>query len=119
MREATWKVSLRCMPSAVKLLVTEYDDDVLKANLSPDPCHPRALVTLLEGLAMWHGAPLHAVACADEEARACFERVFYAGGLLPLASPLVTLEAVHRNAHRRRIEGLGDFRQLRLLERLR
>lgn len=119
MREATWKVSLRCTTKETKVLVTDGGDDVLKANLSTNPCHPRALVTLMEGLSMWHGAPLRVAACADEEARACFERIFYGDGLLPPASPLVTLDVVWRNPQPRRLDGLGDFRQLRLLERLR
>lgn len=38
---------------------------VLRARLSSSPCHPRALITLLEALSLWHGCPLHAVIDAD------------------------------------------------------
>lgn len=39
----------------------------LRARLSSDPAHPRALITLLESLSLWHGCPLHAVLDADAE----------------------------------------------------
>jgi hypothetical protein len=39
----------------------------LRARLSSSPLHPRALITLLESLSLWHGCPLHAVLDADAE----------------------------------------------------
>jgi hypothetical protein len=102
-----------------QLLVTDMGDDLLKARLTNEPCHPRALVTLAEGLALWHGAPLCIAASADGDARDCFERIFYGGGFLPPASPLVTFEVAHRNTHPQRLHGLGDFRPLRHWEQLR
>lgn len=119
MKRSTWKVSLRCARTATKLLVTDMGDDVLKARLISEPCHPRALVTLIEGLSLWHGAPLCVAACADDDALDRFERVFYAGGFLPPPSPLATFEVNERLGVPHRLRGLGDFRQLRLLEQLR
>ena len=39
----------------------------LRARLSSSPSHPRALISLLESLSLWHGCPLHAVLDADAE----------------------------------------------------
>jgi len=36
-------------------------ETILKAQLSKDPVHPRALATLLEALALWEGQPVRAV----------------------------------------------------------
>jgi hypothetical protein len=119
MRQSSWKVSLRCARTATKLLVTDMGNDLLKARLTTVPGHPRALVTLIEGLSLWHGAPICVAACADEDARDCFEHIFYGGGFLPPASPLVSFEVVERLGAPRRLRGLGDFRQLRLLEQAR
>lgn len=116
MTTGTYKVALRCRSQRLQLLVTDMGDDVLKARLSSSPAHPRALLTMLEGLALWQGAPLCVAAFADEDAQACFERVFYGyGGLLDLESPLVQVEHRLDNPRPRRLTGLGDFRQLRLL----
>lgn len=111
----TYKVALRCHPQSLQLLVTDDGDDVLKARLSPSPAHPRALMTVLEGLALWQGAQLCVAASVDEGARDCFEQVFYADGLLEPQSPLVYIEHRLDNPRPHRLRGLGDFRQLRLL----
>lgn len=115
----TWTVSVRCTSSETKLLATESGNDLLKARLCTLPAHPRALLTLCEGLALWQGSPLRVAVSADEDARDCFERIFYAGDLLEPRSPLVLLQRqVSRPGKPRRIRGrgLGDFRQLRLVE---
>ena len=111
-----YKVVLRFRPNRLQLLVTEMGDDVLKASLSPTPGHPRALVTVLEGLALWQGAPICVAVSVDDNARACFEQVFY-GDSEPfgLNSPLVYFEHRADNARPRRLRGLGDFRRLRSL----
>jgi hypothetical protein len=113
--EPSWMVSVRCTHDETRVLVTEDHGDVLKARLCPEPGHPRALLTLCEGLALWHGLPLCVAVSADDDAREPFERVFYAGGLVELQSPLVRLE--HRppqhQGRRLRGRGLGDFRGLR------
>lgn len=113
--EPSWTVSVRCTHDETRVLVTEGDGDVLKARLSPEPGHPRALMTLCEGLALWHGLPLCVAVSADDDAREPFERVFYAGGLVELQSPLVRLELRPALGRGRRLRGrgLGDFRGLR------
>ena len=37
----------------------------LRARLPSAPAHPRALITFLESISLWLGAPLHAVVDAD------------------------------------------------------
>jgi len=55
-----------CDFAGVKLLLTEGPDDILKARLPLHVGHPRALLTCLEGLALWCGARLTAVIAADD-----------------------------------------------------
>lgn len=110
-----YKVAMRCRTDLLQLLVTDMGDDVLKTRLSTNPAHPRALLTLLEGLALWQGAPLCVAVSVDEHAGACFEQTFYGDGLFGPESPLVRFEHRLDNRRPRRLRGLGDFRQLRLI----
>lgn len=116
----SWTVSVRCLNHEVKLLVTDRSTswDLLKARL-PEPCHPRALLSLCEALALWHGSPLCAAVSAAADGRACFEQVFYAGGDVEPLSPLVALEIRHPRRRARGAaasRGLGDFSELRVVE---
>jgi hypothetical protein len=62
---ALWPTTLRIGSKELKLLVTSpQGDDVLKARLPVRPRHPRALLTLLEGVALWSGEPVLAVISA-------------------------------------------------------
>lgn len=113
-----WAVNVHCTTRETKLLVTTRDDDLLKARLPPEPHHPRALLTLCEGLALWHGSPLRTAVSADADAQDHCEHLFYAGGLVEPSSALVLLELeLPRKRRDRRIRGrgLGDFRRLRLV----
>ena len=108
---------LKTSPRSTKVLVRIDDDEVLKAVLlTPSgPPHPRALPTLLEAMALWHQAPVHAVLCATEEESWC--RL----GLLDTFCLSVdtvhyTVELRRRERERRqRIAGLGSFDDLRQL----
>jgi hypothetical protein len=105
----------------VRILARSGPHDLLKAILGPFAAsHPRAATTLLEGLALWHQQRLAVVLCADEESD---------GSALGLCDGLgygraslhydVGLACPVRRPRRRRIQGLGDFsdlRQLSLLE---
>jgi len=109
-------VFLKTSPRATKILVRVDDDEVLKAVLlTPPRPHPRALPTLLEAIALWHQAPVHAVLCATDEAS--WSRL----GLLDelcLGADTVhyTVELRSRDRERRqRIAGLGSFEDLRQL----
>ncbi|OGS70546.1 MAG: hypothetical protein A2Y96_01715 [Firmicutes bacterium RBG_13_65_8] len=61
-----WDATLWVRPTAVKLQVKSPEgDDLLKAQLPDYPGHPRALLTVLEGLALWCGKPLDVAILAD------------------------------------------------------
>jgi len=53
---ATRSSATRCAPSA---------GTALKARLPATPSHSRAVITLLESIALWYGTPLRAVVDAD------------------------------------------------------
>jgi hypothetical protein len=102
-----------------RLLVTDaFGHDLVKARLPLYSEHPRALLTLLEGLALYAGAGL----CVATSVAAEVEGGPWCGPfgdrLYPLDSALVRFELVQSNAPRRRLRGMGrfhDVRQLRLL----
>lgn len=111
-----WRTTLQVLPRRmVRVLVTDSEgNDVLKAQLS-DPQHPRALLTALEGLALWCGKPLDVVICADVP-------VDHSLGLgafgdlddgWPEESALVHFLFRETSRRGRRIQGVGDFGCLR------
>lgn len=110
----SWTSKLSVTPSELQLLVqNEAGDDLLKARLPARPRHPRALLTMLEGLALWSGSPLCAVICADESVQiGCALGLFGGGELWPAESQLVRFD-VAAPGNRRRLRGMGDFRALR------
>ena len=62
-----WPTTLRITREEVKVLVTSREgDDLLKARLPIRSHHPRALCTLLEGVALWSGEPVYAVISVGE-----------------------------------------------------
>ena len=108
-----WKTRLQVVPSQAKLLITDpIQGDLVKARLPLCPRHPRALLTFLEGIALWQGRPLEVVLSADDPSRAWIGSGLLGDELWPAASPLVHFEVALRG-HRRRLVGLGDFRALR------
>ena len=50
MKMSPWNVTIRVHQYRTMLLVADPRGDVLKAQMPTQPEHPRALVTLLEGL---------------------------------------------------------------------
>jgi hypothetical protein len=102
-----------------RVLVTEGPGQtLLKAKLAPSPWHQRALPTLLEALALWHKQPVHAVLAADAEDGTFVTSLCPDLGGEHTRTPLYTVDVVAaRRPPRRsdRLEGLGDFRDLRQL----
>jgi len=103
--------SLTC----TKVLIEGPEGDILKARFGA-PNHPRALLTLLEGAALWTGNPLLTAISAEsrlgtERAEALF------GAPWPADSALVRFVEATRRPRTRRIciHGVGDFRQVSLL----
>jgi hypothetical protein len=105
--------------ASTRILVTAGPQEVLlKARLRPDPGHPRALPTLLEALALWQGATVHAVLSADAAAASSTKGLWHNCFLDFGEPPLYTLAfAAARGRRRRRddLGGLGDFRDLQRL----
>src|SRR5690606_10071508 len=48
----------------------------LKAQLDPEPRHPRALSTLLEAVALWQGLPVRAALSVDDRGGSCASRLY-------------------------------------------
>ena len=109
---------LKTSSCSTRVLVRVGPDEVLKAVLpsrATQP-HPRALPTLLEAMALWHQAPVHAVLSATEEEswfRLGLVDPFYIGQ----GSVHYTVELRQRReqGRRQRVAGLGRFDDLRQL----
>jgi hypothetical protein len=116
-----WKGSVRVTTHEVKVLVASAEQgDLLKARLPLGAQHPRALLTLLEGLALWRGQPLPVVvsAASADDRRPCWSGSgLFGDELWPGESLLVRYEVEDRASRPRRLVGLGDFRPLRVTPR--
>jgi len=109
----SWNCRLRVSQSQARLVVTDEGGDLLKARLDLRPCHPRALLTLLEGLSLWSGEPLTVALSAEALCHPLHGSMLFGDELLPGESQLVRFHVVHPDERRARIKGLGDFRALR------
>ncbi|ACY14140.1 hypothetical protein [Haliangium ochraceum] len=108
----TWRSKLHVTQHEVKLLVTcPEQGDVLKARLPPHARHPRALLTLLEGLSLYNGQPQRIALHVDERFR--LTAGLFGDELWPGESPLVQYDIAHRASQCGRLSGIGDFRALR------
>jgi hypothetical protein len=117
---AQWPTTIRIGAEDLKLLVTSpAGDDLLKARLPLRPPHPRALLTLLEGVALLSGEPLYVVISAGNRRDDWLGCETWPDDLWPAESPLVRFDfAVPPTGARRRIRGVGDFRSVRRQLRL-
>lgn len=108
-----WTCRLRISPQSAKLLVIAPDwGDLLKAQLPTSPEHPRALLTLLEGLSLWHGKPLSVALRAEDGLWDPRCSALLGDGWWPGESPLVEFR-VEGRVRRGRLAGIGDFSALR------
>jgi len=113
-----WRIAVQPTAANTKLLMTDPDgNELLKAALPAAPNHPRALLTLLEGLALWVGQPLTTVISVGPSLPRHVDAALFGGDLLPCDSALVHYEVVEIRRRRRTLSGVGDFRQLRLVQR--
>jgi hypothetical protein len=108
-----WNLRLHLTPRTLKILAEDPLGDVLRARLPSRPGHPRALLTLLEGLALWSGGPLIAVISAAGKLDSSFDRDLFGAGFYPPENDLIRYQTLPVRGHRQ-IEGLGDFRALYL-----
>ena len=112
---APWPTTLRIGGEELKLLVTSpHGDDLLKARLPIRPPHPRALLTLLEGVALWSGEPVLAVISAGARRDDWLASDEWGDDFWPLESPLVHFDFTTPPSRARRLlVGVGDFRDVR------
>jgi hypothetical protein len=112
---AQWPTTIRIGAEDLKLLVTSpRGDDQMKARLPLRSPHPRALLTLLESLALFSGEPLVVVISADSRRDDGLALETWADDFWPAESPLVRFEfAIPRPGVRRTLRGVGDFRSVR------
>ena len=105
-------------PSTTRVIaMAGPSDTILKAQLSRDPRHPRALATLLEAVALWQGQPVRAALCAGPPGLSCdsnlFREVFADDG-----GALYSVVWARASGSRRRrdpLRGLGRFDDLERL----
>lgn len=107
-----WHCALHVTQHHAKLLLTAADgDDLLKARLDRTPSHPRALLTLLEGLSLWSGQTLCVALSVDDSCPRWPGSQLLGGELWPAESQLVRFDIVHRGRRKETIRGLGDFQR--------
>jgi hypothetical protein len=110
---ARWPTRLRIGGKELKLLVTSpHGDDLLKARLPVRPPHPRALLTLLEGVALWSGEPVLAVISAGAHREAWLGSDEWGDDPWPTESQLVHFDYATPLCRARRTLA-GDFRDVR------
>jgi hypothetical protein len=98
-------------PETTRLLLTDWDGEVLRAALPRFPSHPRAAPILLEGLALWIGRPLSVVLCAADMDFSSVPGLCedFGVGATTLHYEVDVVDPA------RRPRGLGSFRDLRQL----
>lgn len=111
-------VAIDSRTDETRILVMEGPrETVLKARLSAVAQHPRAVPTLLEALAMWHGMPVRAVVVVDDQDRSSVMRLKLEWLADFVGEPLYKLKFVdgRKARHRDQLDGLGQFHDLRQL----
>ncbi len=105
-------------PERSRVLVQDGPGEtLLKARLPAVPAHPRAVATLCEALALWCGQPVRAALAAGGPGTS-FDMTRWLGQDGPTANALFEMAVVsvaRPPRDRDRLEGLGDFRDLRQL----
>ena len=112
----SWHCTMHVTPTAATLLVRDGSHDILKARFEPYCSHPRALLTLLEGLSLWQGKPLRVALSVAEECLTGRSSTLFGDELWPSESQLVQFDIVH-HVRPKRLGCVGDFRAVRRLAR--
>lgn len=102
---------------ATRILVMDGGDEMMRAVLGPaEGTHPRAAVTLLEGLALWHQRALSVAVCVDERESSSALHLYegLGDGVRNLHFE-VAIVARERRVRGRRLACLGRFGDLRQL----
>ena len=114
-----YTVTMSLSAARSRILVTAGTDEIMRAVLPSvsQVQHPRAAMSLLEGLALWLDQALRVVVSADESDATFFFNLTDEFGC-PQHGVYHTVEVVERRARPRRgrrITRVGDFRDLRQL----
>jgi hypothetical protein len=109
---ACWPTRLRIGQDLRVLVTSPEGDDLLKARLPRLPPHPRALLTLLEGVALFSGDPVCAVISVRERYDHWLGSELWAEQLWPAESALVQFDFALPSSGAR-LRGVGDFRAVR------
>jgi len=117
---ALWSTTLRIGTDLRLLVRSSAGNDLIKARLSVRPPHPRALLTMLEGIALYSGEPLYVVVSAGAHQEDWLDAEQWCEDLWPAESPLVQFDFVTPRPRRAalRLRGVGDFRDVRRQLRL-
>lgn len=117
MQEAIWMGIGASATETRVLAMAGPSATILKARLSREPAHPRALATLLEALALWQGSYVRAALCADDALLSRDSSLYH--GAFDFGGPLYSIDWVPGPLARRRrvrdVRGMGDFADLRQL----
>jgi hypothetical protein len=106
-----WTCALRLLPSQLTLLVQAPErGHVLRARLPLHPQHPRALMTLLEAMALWRGQPLRVAIDAAVPFQSWLDSGAFGEPMYPPDSPLVSFEVALHGRHVARLRALDDLR---------
>lgn len=109
----SWSSCLQLHNNRLLLLIRDpYQGDVLKATLPPQSQHPRALLTLLEGLALYQGKRLCTAITVEPNCPNSRLPGLLGDELWPAESQLVQFDVV-APGRRERLAGLGSFKSLR------
>jgi hypothetical protein len=113
----TWMVIQPGLAGTRVLAVTSAGTTLLKARLGISPMHPRAMMTLLEAIALWEGQMVRGVLVAGVEALSCgtslFRDCFADFGGPPLYE--LAYASTDLPVERERRDPLAGFGDLRLL----
>ena len=109
----SWTGSLRVDACQASLLLEDEErGDLMKARLPMPPSHPRALLTMLEGVALWRGQPMCVVLSVADGSMPWLGSGLFGDELWPGESQLVSFAVAGRGS-RKLLSGLGDFRAQR------
>ncbi|MCC7100954.1 MAG: hypothetical protein IT500_15320 [Rubrivivax sp.] len=107
------RLFIKPTPTATRLYLSYADHEVMRAALPPpQAAHPRAALTLCEGLSLWLQRPLSVALYADAQGASC--GLGLCDGLgFGVTTAHCEVEVVDPGRRRR---ALGSFRDLRQLE---
>jgi len=113
----SFKTTIEIAPKAVRVLVSEPAGEILKAEFRSYPNHTRALLFILEGLALWSGERLCVAIHAEHPVSHSLGLGAFGGDEWPEESALVEFVFVQTDERsRKKLGGAGDFRKLRRMD---